>query len=590
MAEERVERRLAAIMVADVVGYSHLMEIDEAGTLSRLKRVRSEIFDPTTDKFRGHVFKSTGDGALAEFSSAVDAVQCAVDIQRGLAKRNADQPENARVILRIGISLGDVIVDGDDLFGNGVNVAARLEGLAEAGGICVSGNVHEHLGNALDVAFEDLGEQTVKNIERPVRAYRVNLEPAAATPMKGHSDTPPALPSKPSIVVLPFQNMSGDPEQEYFSDGISEDITTCLSRFNWFFVIARNSAFTYKGKAVNIAEVARELGVQYVLEGSVRKAGNRVRITAQLIDATTNSHVWADQYDRELTDIFAVQDEITQAITGTVAPEFISAEARRASRKAPESMDAWDYTVRGASSFWRMDKESMAEARRLFENALNLDPNNLIALSCLALTCSFQTAWGTVDDRDETRLRAEEASKRAIDLHENDAWAQAAYSLVSAHAGRHDVSLRAARRAVELNPNLALAEGFLAQRLAWAGNYEEANLHADRAERLSPRDPAKFWWNFPRAVAAFMASDYEEYRRWATSVTEDAPHFAGGWINLAVSNAYLDRPDEAKAALEKFISLIPNGSVQRMASFIPAQRAEDKERFLEGCRKAGLPE
>ena len=285
MAENRVQRRLAAILAADIVGYSRLMERDEIGTLARLKSLRAELFDPTTKRFDGRIFKNTGDGALVEFASAVDAVQCAVEIQRALAERDADQPEDNRIVLRIGISLGDVIVDGDDVFGNGVNVAARMEGLAEPAGICVSGNVHEHVANVLDVTFEDLGEQSVKNIDRPIRAYHVGLEPASGHPGAARPDTPPPLPDKPSIAVLPFTNMSSDPEQEFFGDGLAEDIITTLSKISNIFVIARNSSFVFKGQAVDVRKIAADLGVRYVLEGSVRAAGQRLRETAQLIDA-----------------------------------------------------------------------------------------------------------------------------------------------------------------------------------------------------------------------------------------------------------------------------------------------------------------
>ncbi len=310
MAEERVQRRLAAIMAADVVGYSRLMEQDEVGTLARLKSLRSEVFDPRTKQFDGRIFKNTGDGALAEFGSAFDAVQCAIEIQRTLARRNADLPEELRIILRVGIRLGDVIVEGDDLFGNGVIVAARMEGLAEPGAICVSGNVHEHIGNALDVTFEDLGEQAVKNIDRPIRAYRVHLEPAAVHPIVQQLDAPFALPDKPSIAVLPFNNLSTDPEQEFFGDGLSEDIITTLSKISNLFVIARNSSFVFKGQAVDVRKVAGDLGVRYVLEGSVRVAGKRLRVSAQLIDAVDGGHLWADRFDRRMDDIFDIQDEI----------------------------------------------------------------------------------------------------------------------------------------------------------------------------------------------------------------------------------------------------------------------------------------
>lgn len=375
MTEERIERRLAAILAADVVGYSGLMEQDETGTLTRLKSLRSEVFDPGTKRYDGRIFKNTGDGALAEFASAVDAVQCAVDIQRELARRNAELPEARRISLRIGISLGDVIVEGDDLFGNGVNIAARMEGLAEPGAICVSGNVHEHMGSALDISFEDLGEQTVKNIMRPVRSYRVNLDAPAVGRIIKQPDTPRGLSDKASIAILPFDNISNDPEQEYFCDGVVEDIITEISKFRWLSVIARNSTFTYKGKSVDIKAVGQELGARYVVEGSVRKAGNRIRLTAQLIDSTDGSHVWAEKYDRELADIFDLQDEITQTLVATIEPELASAERNRARNKPTENLDAWELVQKASWNQKQYTPESYALADHLLDEAMTLDPD-----------------------------------------------------------------------------------------------------------------------------------------------------------------------------------------------------------------------
>jgi len=379
MAEERVQRRLAAIMATDVVGYSRLMGADDTGTLAALKELREELIDPTIAEYQGRIVKLMGDGALVEFASAVDAVECAVIIQRNMADRTAHQGESERILFRIGINIGDIIIDGDDIYGDGVNVAARLEGEAAAGGICISSDAYRQVAGKIDCTFEDLGELTLKNITSPVRAYQVQLDSASAS-----TSVVLKLPDKPSIAVLPFENMSGDPEQEYFADGIAEDIITGLSRFHWFFVIARNSSFTYKGSAVDVKQVARELGVQYVLEGSVRKGGNRVRITAQLIDALTGRHVWAERYDRDLDDIFAVQDEISEAITTTVSPAFISAEAQRAEHKPPDNLDAWDYCMRGNWYLSRRGKEDIAQARQLFEEALERDPNSCTALCGLA--------------------------------------------------------------------------------------------------------------------------------------------------------------------------------------------------------------
>ncbi len=369
MAEERVQRRLAAILAADVVGYSRLMGEDEEGTLSRLKTLRRELFYPKTKQYGGRIFKTTGDGAFVEFNSAVAAVKSASDIQEAIAERNAEVSEDQKILLRIGISLGDVIVEGSDLYGNGVNVASRMEGLAEPGGICVSGNVHEHIGRSLDVNFEDLGEQTVKNIDQPVRCYRVYPETAVQKP-----DSALTLPDKPSIAVLPFENMSDDPEQEYFADGLTEDIITALSLWRSFPVIARNSCFAYKGQSPDVRKVAEELGARYVIEGSVRKGGSRVRISVQVIDATTGHHVWAERFDRELEDIFALQDEITQRIAATVEPELGRFEQRRSATKHPTSLDAWDYCQRGMYLLYKFTKEDIAAAREMFMRAIALDP------------------------------------------------------------------------------------------------------------------------------------------------------------------------------------------------------------------------
>jgi adenylate cyclase len=337
VSEEGVERKLTTILAADVVGYSRLMGEDEAGTLARLKSLRKELMQPKIAGGRGRVVKLMGDGLLAEFPSVVEAVRCAVDIQQDMAGREADLPDERRLRLRIGVNLGDIIVEGSDIYGDGVNIAARLEGLAEPGGICISGKVYEEVRNKLPTAFEDLGEQEVKNIAEPVRVYR--WTDAAVDPMPGTVGALP-LPDKPSIAVLPFTNMSGDPEQEYFSDGITEDIITALSKFRWFFVISRNSTFVYKGQAVDIKQVGRELGVRYVLEGSVRKTANRVRISAQLIEAETGKHVWAERYDRSLEDIFELQDEITSTIAAAVEPELAGSERMRSMRKPTEHLDA----------------------------------------------------------------------------------------------------------------------------------------------------------------------------------------------------------------------------------------------------------
>jgi len=592
MTEERVQRRLAAILAADVVGYSRLMEQDEAGTLARLQALRADLIDPEIADRGGRIVKTMGDGVLVEFPSAVAAVENALSIQQAMADHETDQAEDNRIRFRVGINLGDVIIEGDDIHGDGVNVAARLEGLCEPGGVYISGTVHDHVAGKLAAHFEDLGEKTVKNLARPVRVYAARIQPREGAALSDQA-APLPLPDKPSIAVLPFENMSGDPEQEYFADGIAEDIITALSRFSWFFVIARNSSFSYKGTSPDVRKVAEELGVQYVLEGSVRKAANRVRITAQLIDALTGRHVWAERYDRELDDIFAVQDEITEAIAGKVAPAFVSAEMRRIERKTPESLDAWDYTMQGNWHLWHLGKDEVAEARRLFETAVGLDPRNSLALSGLAMACISEYLFGWANDVAAARSRASQMAQRAIAADENDAWAHAINGLCSSHARLdYDAALNSGLRAVALNHNLALAEGMLALTYSHLSDYDNALLHAANAERLSPRDPASVWWNLARSWAAINSGKYEESLAWAKKMTESNPEFPTGWRHLVADYAQLGRLDEARKALAQLLRLAPNVtiSVTRERVPVPPESRDGMERFLEGLRKAGLPE
>jgi adenylate cyclase len=408
-------RRLTAILAADMAGYSRLMGADEEGTLDRLKAIRREISDPKIAGHHGRIVKTTGDGLLVEFGSVVDAVRCAVEVQQTMAEHNVDIPAEQRIEFRIGINLGDIILEDDDIFGDGVNVAARLEALAEPGGICVSRVVRDQVRDKLDVAFEDLGEQEVKNIARPVRVFRIR----AITPAVDAQGAPApalALPDKPSIAVLPFANMSNDPEQEFFADGIAEDIITALSRYPSLFVIARNSCFTYKGHAVDVKQVGRELGVRYVLEGSLRKSGNRIRVTAQLVEAETGNHVWAERYDRDLADIFAVQDEITEAVTIAIAPAIAEAERQRAMRRPPESLDAWAAYQRGLWHLCKVTEEDFTIALKLFETGTHLDPGFAGCYSGLALGRLQASAVYQLVDPVEAQSSAELFARRAVAL------------------------------------------------------------------------------------------------------------------------------------------------------------------------------
>jgi len=424
LTDNRVERRLAAILAADVAGYSRLTGLDEEGTHVRLRERLRGLADPKISEHRGKVVKHTGDGVLAEFGSVVDAVRCAIEVQRGMAEQNATMPQVKRIEFRIGIHVGDIIVDDNDIFGDGVNIAARLEGIAEPGGVCISDDAQRQVRGKVDFAFEDMGPQNLKNIVEPMRAWRLrmNASGSAAAPIEPpvESTQALALPNKPSIAVLPFQNMSGDPEQEYFADGMVEEIITALSRFKWLFVIARNSSFTFKGQAVDVKEVGRRLGVRYVLEGSVRKASGKVRISGQLIDAVTGTHIWADRFERDLTDIFALQDEVTVAVVSAIQPKLLQTEIALAARRRPENLTAYDLYLRAMPQFYLATREGLAEAIKLAHRALELDPRfGLVA--ALAGVCHMQSVlWGYAIDPKFERNEAVRLLRLALSLDDND--------------------------------------------------------------------------------------------------------------------------------------------------------------------------
>ena len=424
MAEARAERRLAAILATDVAGYSRLMGADEEGTLANLKAMRKSLIDPKIAEYRGRIVKTTGDGALVEFASTVDAVRCAVDIQRAMPDRNAEVPSDKKIELRIGINVGDIIVDGDDIFGDGVNVAARLESISESGGICISDVVHQQVSGRVEAMFADLGEQNLKNIARPVRVYRLDLAPNPRSASKAQSPTP-VLPDKPSIAVLAFNNMSGDPEQEYFSDGISEDIITDLSKLSELSVIARNSTFTYKGKAVDVKQVGRDLGVRYVLEGSVRKAGNRVRVTGQLIDSESGTHIWADRFDRDLTDIFAVQDELTREIIAALKIKLSEAEKALIVSSGTTNVAAHDFFLRGRELMFanKRDRETFEQSTACFRRAIELDPDYAAPYAGLGMAygLDYQNHWS--DTSEKSLDEAERLVNESIAKDDKDAFA-----------------------------------------------------------------------------------------------------------------------------------------------------------------------
>ncbi len=592
MAETRVERRLAAILAADMVGYSRLVEADEAGTIARHKAHRKDLIDPSIADHKGRIVKTTGDGLLVEFASAVDAVECAVAVQRAMAAREAGTQADRRIAYRVGINLGDIVIDGDDILGDGVNVAARLEGLAEPGGICLSGLVHQSVRGKLELDCEDLGEQRVKNLAEPVRVFRVRLEADAdgGAGAEAARPTPLQLPDKPSIAVLAFENMSGDPEQDYFSDGITEDIITALSKFHWFFVIARNSSFTFKGKAVDVKHVARDLGVRYVLEGSVRKAGGRVRITAQLVDATTGTHVWAERYDRQLEDIFAVQDEITESIVASVGPEFHAAEIARTRRKDTRNLDAWDCVMRAYWHMVRFTKRDNAEAQQLLSEGIELFGGDARILSVLAMSYALDANLGWSESIPQSLSQAAQLAHQAIALDDHDAEAHLALGLAQFVSKQHDDAIRRLERAIDLNPNYATAMGTLGMVLSFTGERDRAFEWLDKALRLSPHDPFRYFYVTCLGFAEFVQQRYDDAIDWAKKAIQESPQVPIARYLLTACYGLTGRSAEAQTALRELLRVSPGATIGARRNQAPFHNLADMERYIEGLRKAGLPE
>ncbi len=588
MTEERVDRRLAAIFAGDIAGYSRLMGTDEEGTLRQLKAHRRELVDPKITEHRGRIVKTTGDGMLVEFVSVVDAVRCAVDVQRGMAERNSEVPADKRIEFRIGINVGDIISDSNDIYGDGVNVAARLEALADPGGIMVSRTVHDQVRDKLSFGFEDMGEQAVKNISRPIGVHRICLTESAPTAVKPGAAAPmPELAAvqRPSIAVLPFVNMSGDPEQEYFADGISEDILTGLSKLR-FFVIARNSTFAYKGKAVDVKRAARELGVRYVLEGSVRKGGNRVRITAQLIDATTGNHIWADHYDGELTDIFALQDEITRKVVAAIEPRLLEAEGTRSHARSTKDLDAWDMVMQANSLFWRLTKTEGEAAIALLKQAVERYPDYAPAHSMLAFALLISRLLGWTLVVPEVKESAALAT-RAAELDDSDPWAHLALGYVAHTMRRTDDAAREYQRAIDLNPNFAAAHGYLGFALALAGRSDQAIAHLEQAIRMSPHDPQNAIFNNGLAVAHYLAGRYTEAITFGRKSVQQRDGSTAGHRICIASLAQAGQIEESRAALQRLRELQPNVSIAWCEQYVPYP-PDQMPKFLEGLRKAGL--
>lgn len=584
MAEARVERRLAAILAADIAGYSRLMGNDEEGTLTALKACRRELIDPKLAEHRGRIVKTTGDGALIEFASVVDATRCAMEIQRGMAERNAAIPEDRRVEFRIGINVGDIIIDEGDIYGDGVNIAARLESLASPGTICLSENAYSQVKGKFPIDVSDMGMQQLKNIAQPVRVYNVRFE---GVPTRQAL----ALPDRPSIAVLPFQNMSGDAEQEYFADGMVEDIITGLSRIKGLFVIARNSSFTYKGRAVDVKLVGRELGVRYVLEGSVRKAGTRVRITGQLIEASTGAHLWADRFDGALEDVFELQDHVTSSVIAAIAPKLEQAEIERSKRKPTNNLDAYDYYLRGVDNLHVQTRESTSEALRQFHKAIELDPGFAAAYAMAAFCYSQRKAFGWVTNRSQDIAEAAPLARRAVELTRDDALAISRAGLVLAYVVQDfDAGALLIDRARGLNPNLSAvwhASGWLR---VWIGEPDTAIEHLERFVRISPLDPLLQSVRSAIAFAHVFAGRFTEAVPFAEKALADSPNSHQALRATALSCALAGRIEQAQKTIGRLLQVDPAFRISKLLDLTPLQRPEDIARYQEGMRKAGLPE
>ncbi len=586
MAKERVQRRLAAIVAADAVGYSRLMGKDEEGTLAALTAHRTELIEPFIAEHRGRVVKTSGDGLLAEFASVVDAVHYAVAFQEGMRERNQDTPEDRRIEFRVGVNLGDIMVEDGDIFGDGVNVAARLESLAKPGGVLVSEDAWRQLKGEQRAAFEDAGEQRLKNIADPVRAYHWVKD----------SETPLAAPdhagaNRPMVAVLPFDNMSGDPEQEYFADGITEDITTALSKHRWLRVVARNSAFGYKGKSPDVRQVAAELGANYVVEGSVRRSGGRVRVTAQLIDATTGNHLWAERYDRDLKDIFDVQDEITDTIVARIEPELGAAERQRVAQKPRTNLQAWDCYHLGIAHFYKFTGDDNLEARRLLKRSTELDADFGEAHAWWAYAVVLGMVYWDTEPEQALLDEALAATKRALEIDGQNAVFYSLKARIHLARCEYAAALSSNETAIRLNPTLATAYCMLGDSLAYEGHYDQAIGHFEKAIALSPNDPQRWAFLTYGALALIFKRDFETALEWTerASVVPNCQYWATA--HMAVALAYLDRHDEAGGAVAKLLTEKPGFSCAfaRQKLFY-IKRSEQLALYLDGLRRAGLPE
>ncbi len=593
MSGEHVERRLAAILAADVAGYSRLMGADEEGTLARLKSIRKTLVDPAIASHRGRIVKTTGDGMLVEFASAVDAVRSAVEVQRSMAEQNAAVPQDQRIEFRIGIHVGDIIFDESDIFGDGVNIAARLEGISEPGGVCISDDAQRQIRAKVDIASDDMGPQTLKNIAEPMRVWRVQVGTSSASATRksasASSSQTLALPDKPSIAVLPFQNMSGDPEQEYFADGMVEDIITALSRFKSLFVIARNSSFTYKGKAADIKQVGRELGVRYVLEGSVRKAGARLRITGQLIDAATGAHLWADKFEGGLQDVFDLQDTVAASVVGAIAPRLIQADVARAKRKAPTSWDSYDYYLRGFALFVRRTPETNDQALELFRKAMELNPEFGLA-QVRAAACLFTKSnlFGRPLS-DEERFEALQLATRALVLAGDDELVLASASLTFAYLNDElERGSDLADRALAINPNLSVgwnARGWISVSL---GDGARALDAFDRALRLNPADDFTVLLAMEgKCCALFELGRHSDALELAKRLLARHPSDLYGWFAHCLLDADPARTADAAGHIR---ALYPHLCSSHLRRIFYIRSSKHRAMVEEAIARLGLPE
>jgi TolB-like protein/class 3 adenylate cyclase/Flp pilus assembly protein TadD len=592
LATERVERRLAAVLAADVAGYSRLMGADEEGTLARLKSLRKTLVDPAIASCRGRIVKTTGDGVLVEFASAVDAVRSSAEVQRKIAERNAALPQDQRIELRIGIHVGDIIIDDNDIFGDGVNIAARLEGIAEPGGVCISDDAYRQIRGKVDVAFEDMGSQTLKNIAEPMRVWRTRISGGAESVSRqsapfGPHQLPP-FSGKPSIAVLPFQNMSGDPEQEYFADGIAEDVLTTLSKIQELMVIARNSSFAFKGQNRDIREIGRILSARYVLEGSVRKVGNRVRLTAQLIDSLDGSHLWADRFDGGLDDVFDLQDRITQDIVAALEVRLTLGEQVRVWRKRSGSPLVYEYLLKGRALYVNFARHTHARARDQLERALEINPAFVPVLYLLGLTLTDQARFGWEKDRAATFDAALDCANRALAADPGYGEAYLVIGYVRSFQRRHDEAVAAGEKAIALSPSGSDAYHMAGMYHGYAGNFQTAALYEEQAQQLSPLERNESMVD--EARARFHLGDFAAAHDIASRVLKERPRWLTAQSTLIASLWNLGRQDEARMIAKELLTGHPSFSVSRWARGLPYRRQEDLDALVNPLRMAGLAE